>query len=115
MFAYRLAGLLGVWDVEAMLDEMPARVFNGWMAAYAIDPWGGERGDLQAAYVGQAVLAPWTKHPKPPQPRAFLPAFAVQPQQRQDPRQQQKAFRAAARAFEQAIGRERARKGIADG
>ena len=42
------------------------------MAYYALDPWGGERGDVQAAIVASAAAAAWGAKVEP---KDFLPDF----------------------------------------
>jgi hypothetical protein len=46
-FAFVLARSVGVLDVDAMLDAMPAAMFDEWLAAYIVDPWAELRIDLK--------------------------------------------------------------------
>lgn len=38
-----------------MLRRIPAKLFDEWMAFYALDPWGEERADRRAAYLTTKV------------------------------------------------------------
>jgi len=49
VIAHRLALAMGVWDVDALLDEMPASVFAKWVAYYGIEPWGYHADNLRTA------------------------------------------------------------------
>lgn len=42
--------------MDGLLASMSCQQLRGWMAYAQIDPFGNERGDLQAAMVKQAVL-----------------------------------------------------------
>lgn len=42
MFLYRLAALHGVLDVDALAAALPLRVLKGWMAYWAVEPFGDE-------------------------------------------------------------------------
>ena len=53
-FWFRLAGHLKCTVRELQL-RMTAREFVEWGVYYQLDPWGGERGDLQAAIVASTV------------------------------------------------------------
>lgn len=53
---------------------MPASVFAEWLAFYEIDPFGDQRGDLQAAVVASALSNRWRgKGEKPNEPVDFMP------------------------------------------
>jgi len=93
---------LGEPDVDAILDA-PAKWFNGWRHYYEIEPWGGERGDLQAAYVGAAAMSPHTEHPKAPPIGRFLPAFIETQPRVQSVADQKAIFAAAKKSFERRI------------
>jgi hypothetical protein len=88
LFAFRLALALGVWDVDAMLDDMPGDLLYEWLAYYQIDPFGNERGDLQSAMIVSALANihrdPKTQR-KPYQPGDFMPQFDSQPSPRPSP------------------------------
>lgn len=75
-FAYRLALALGRLDVDAMLSELTWPQMREWLAFYQIDPWGGARGDVQAAIVSSTMANMWRGKGKPARAVAdFLPTF----------------------------------------
>lgn len=54
------------------------------MGYYLLDPWGGERGDLQAGIVAATmanVNRDAKKQPKPYQPGDFIPQYGPKPPQ----------------------------------
>ena len=85
-----------------MLDA-PAAWFNGWRAYYELEPWGGERGDLQAAYIAAAAMAPHTKQGQAPRIGAFLPSFTMLKPPQQSMAEQQAIFAGAKKSFERCI------------
>ena len=48
--AFRLARDVGEWDVDGMLDKMPARLFSEWCEFYAKEPMS------EAFYLAFAIL-----------------------------------------------------------
>lgn len=60
-----------------MLEEMPARQFDDWLALYQSEPWGEERDDLQMARLGWLSLLPHTKNP--PREKDLLFRFGPPP------------------------------------
>ncbi len=68
---------MGRWDVDALLDELPARALAEWQAYYLVEPWGEERADLRAGIVASTVA---NVHRDPKQaafePADFMPQFA---------------------------------------
>jgi len=96
MLAYRLALASGTLDADAILDR-PATWFNGWRRFWEADPWGGDRGDLQAAYMASASLAPWRKNPSRVSASDFLPSF--QQAQRESMESMKATFARAKRVF----------------
>lgn len=42
MFLHRLALKLGIWNVPALAEVMPADVLYSWMGYYQLEPWGDE-------------------------------------------------------------------------
>jgi len=92
---------------------MPADWFQKWRIWDDIEPIGGARGDLQAAYVGAAAMAPWSKRPRAPRAGDFLPSMrAVAGQQVQSPASQKAVFAAAKRGFARARARRQKREGL---
>lgn len=66
---------LGI-PVAELQSRMSSREFAEWLAYDRIDPYGQERGDLQAAIIASttASCAP-VKHKKRPRPIDFMPKF----------------------------------------
>ena len=58
MFQHRLALRLGC-TVRELLDRMDAREYLRWQLYEEYDPFGNERGDLQAALVASTVANQW--------------------------------------------------------
>lgn len=60
-----------------MLASLDARQLLRWQAAYLLDPWGGERADLNAATVSQTMIQMLsTGKGKPPDLAGLMPDFA---------------------------------------
>lgn len=82
LFAHRLALELGIWDVDGMLEAMPARQLNRWLAYYSLEPFGAVRGDIQAGVIASTVA---NVHRGKTQtaftPNDFLPNFKPKPKQ----------------------------------
>ena len=97
-------------DVEAVLNA-PAAWFNGWRTYYEIEPWGGERGDLQAAYIGAAAMAPHTKNGNAPRIGTFLPSFKLMAAPRQSMEEQKAIFAQSKASFEKRIAHDKQRRG----
>lgn len=74
-FAYRLALALGEWDVDALLARMTWRQLLGWMGYYRLDPWGGERQDLQAGIVAATIANVYRGKGRAYKPGDFMPHF----------------------------------------
>lgn len=54
-FAYRLALALGIWDVDAMLRQMPAGALTEWEAFFRLEPWGNEVENRRFALVAATI------------------------------------------------------------
>jgi len=55
-FAFRLALELGQPNPDAMLAEMPSRVFFDWMRHYRDEPFGEQRADLRMGIMTANIL-----------------------------------------------------------
>lgn len=98
---------MGRLDPDAILRELPARLWQEWQAFYGIDPWGEERADLRAGIIASAAISPYCKKGQTPQPIDFMP-FA----RRGKPRQQCEAdmranWKAAVTAFNRVAGKKK--------
>ena len=80
VFAHRLALSLGVWDVDAMLDAMPAPVLFRWMAYAQIEPFGEERSDLRAGIIASTVANVNRGRRAPYKVSDFMPKFSSRQQ-----------------------------------
>ncbi len=75
-FAFRLALALGCPNPDAMLAQMPYRVFQEWKTYYQYDPFGGERGDINAATIAATIAnVNRTKKTKRFKVRDFVPRY----------------------------------------
>jgi hypothetical protein len=67
---------VGEWNVDGMLQRMPARLLAEWMAYYTIEPFGGSMADLRAGVLA-SLLANIHRDAKqqrePYQPGDFFP------------------------------------------
>jgi len=63
-----------------MLAEMTWAQLREWMAYYEMDPWGGARGDLQAAIVASTVVNASPHIRKRYRAADFLPTFGARRQ-----------------------------------
>lgn len=68
-----MAGHLGC-TVRELQERIDAREFMEWAAYYQTDPWGGERGDLQAAIVASTIA---NVHRDPKKPAFKLDNFLL--------------------------------------
>jgi len=75
MFCFRLALALGM-TVAELLQRMSSHELSEWMAFYKTEPFGDVRGDVQAAVVAQAALAPHMEKGKKPPSLIELMPFA---------------------------------------
>lgn len=62
-FAFRLALALGIYNVDGMLENMPASLFNEWIAFFTLEPWGWQQDEYHAALVA-SVTANTARDPK---------------------------------------------------
>ncbi|MCH7872238.1 MAG: DUF4035 domain-containing protein [Planctomycetes bacterium] len=71
---FRLAALWNCTRPEAMArcDSME---FAEWCAFYILDPWGGERGDLQAGIIASTIAQVNAAKGKRFKPADFMPKF----------------------------------------
>ena len=63
-----------------MLAEMTWTQLREWMAFYELDPWGGPRGDLQAAIVASTMANLWRQKGRAYRVADFLPTFGARRQ-----------------------------------
>lgn len=64
---------MGEPQVDALLARLSARDFHEWMAFYQIDPWGDQRGDVQAGVIASTLAnIHRDKHATPFTPRDFM-------------------------------------------
>lgn len=86
--------VLGCSLREAM-QRITAREFRIWQAEYMLDPWGEERGDLQAAIVAHTTAE--CNRSKGPRTRIkdFMPDFDKEYRPAQTPEQMAAIIRAA--------------------
>jgi hypothetical protein len=54
-FAYRLALALGKANPDAMLAQLPHRVFVEWIEYTKLEPFGEERADLRAGIIASTI------------------------------------------------------------
>ena len=75
---FRLAALWNCTRPEAMArcDSME---FAEWCAFYILDPWGGERGDLQAGIIASTIAQVNAAKGKRFKPADFMPNFRSSP------------------------------------
>lgn len=75
LFLYRLAAMQGVIDVDALAAAIPLRVLKGWMAYWAVEPFGDEwaRTGKLAAVVAKAMGS----EVDPAFEEKFLPSYRV--------------------------------------
>jgi len=61
------------------MDRIDSRELSEWMAYYSLEPWGPERGDLQAgiisATVANGIRAFGKRRGKAATPQDFMPDF----------------------------------------
>lgn len=75
---YRLALALGVWDVEAWLDEMSATQLGRWLEYMSLEPFGEISAESRAARLSALLANIWRpKNSQPVTPRQFMPAQYV--------------------------------------
>ena len=89
-----------------MLEEMPCRVFDEWVAYYTVAPWGEERDSLHAGIIASAAVAPHCKKGQQPKAKDFMPDFISPPKPVQNLADMKSAFR----SFANAIGGKRGKK-----
>lgn len=78
LFAMRLAGHLGM-TLGELHQRMDSREFARWMAFHSyFDPIGGDW--QQTATLAAAVLAPYCKQGRTPDPEDFIPVHKKKPQ-----------------------------------
>ena len=65
---------LGLPHPDYLLKLLTPQQWLDWQAYYRVDPWGGFRGDVQAAIVASAAVSPHVKKPMPPS--KFLPSWS---------------------------------------
>jgi hypothetical protein len=60
------------------MEDIPADLWDAWMAYYSIAPWGEERGDLQAGIVASTVANCMGRGKGQPafNPEDFMPKFS---------------------------------------
>lgn len=46
-----MALALGLWDVDRLLAEMPADLWDRWQLYFEAEPWGGPHEDLRFGYL----------------------------------------------------------------
>lgn len=81
MFAFRLCLALGLLHPDYLLNSLTSRQLAEWMAYYAVDPFGDQRGDLQAGIIAATVSNRWRgKNEAPAKPVDFMP-YIEKPQQ----------------------------------
>jgi hypothetical protein len=75
--------------VAELLQRISSRELSEWMAYYRLEPFGDERGDLQAGIVASAVYNVYRDPRKtdPFEPRDFLLEFA-EPEEEEKPSEQ---------------------------
>jgi hypothetical protein len=59
---FRIALALGCTVREAQ-ERVNSAEFAEWSAYYAISPWDGYRGDVQAALIARTCVQLWSNHP----------------------------------------------------
>lgn len=84
MQAFRLAKLLSVWDVDALLDEMPSSLYQDWMDFLELEPDGFAVQDYYLSNLA-CVIANTSGNVKKPYK---LSDFSISPKQEQTPEQQ---------------------------
>lgn len=67
-----------------MAAELTWPQLREWMAFYQMDPWGGERADLQAAIIASTMANLWRQKGKPFQVGDFMPTFGEKRRQTQE-------------------------------
>jgi hypothetical protein len=48
-------------SVAEVKERLTPDELAGWIALYAIDPWGEVRADIREAVIGSALLQPWAR------------------------------------------------------
>ena len=71
---FRLAALWNCTRPEAMA-RCDSLEFAEWCAFYMLDPWGGERGDLQAGVIASTIAQVNAAKGKRFKPADFMPKF----------------------------------------
>lgn len=99
LFAFRLALELGIWDVPALMRAMPYPLFLQWVEFYKRDPFGRERGDLNAATIAAMIANAHSSRGKRYEPRDFMPEFYKKRQSVDDMVAQVEAAARAAQAM----------------
>lgn len=88
-----MALALGV-PVSELQERISSQEFTYWIAYNQIDPFGGFRGDLQAAMISYSAVAPHVK--KKPKIEQFLLNFK-KPKRYKDPREIFQYFKSIAK------------------
>lgn len=73
---------MGEPEPDRMLRRMRPSQLGEWLALYLIDPWGAERGDLQAAIVAKTIAnvnRDPKKRPAPYRNRDFMAYLEPEP------------------------------------
>ena len=83
-FAFRLALAAGEVNPDAMLVQLPWRIWREWQVFAALEPFGEERADLRAGIVASVIANCLARGRGKPafKPRDFMPRFK-EPTQRE--------------------------------
>ena len=76
LFVFRLALALGYANPDAMLAEMPVRIFREWIEYANVEPFGEERADLRSAIVAKTIVDMHrSRKSRRPKIEWFMPKF----------------------------------------
>ena len=79
-FAFRLALALGESNPDALLAQLPYRVFRDWTYYFQLEPFGEERADFRAGIISAVVANCLARKRGRPafHPSDFMPNFEKQ-------------------------------------
>ena len=71
---------LGIPSPRELYSRLTSQEITDWFAFYSLDPWGGQRGDIQAAIIASTIAnVNRSKDSKPMTPADFMPRFGEKP------------------------------------
>ncbi len=77
------------------MGEIPELLFQEWVCAYNLSPWGEKRDSLHMGILASVSAAPYVKHGHPPKPNDFMPKFEDKAKPKQTIEQQKAMFQFA--------------------